>query len=114
MLIVNFIDPAQSKEGKFMGVEGIEVIQSQPGEVSLAIARLQGDHHFAAEVQARFSAINGIHLVETDHVQGVMKVLYDKKALTSLGSLLALKATFSFLFPEVDTIRLAAWLGQFL
>jgi hypothetical protein len=97
-----------------MGFAGIEVIQSQPGEVSLAIARLQGDHHFAGEVKARFSAINGIHLVETDHVRGVMKVLYDKKTLASLSSLLALKAAFSLLFPEVDTLRLAAWLGQYL
>ncbi len=97
-----------------MGFAGIEVIQSQPGEVSLAIARLQGDHGFAAEFKARFLAINGICQVEPDTERGEVLVLYDKKTLTSLGSLLALKATFAHLFPEVDTFRLATWLSQYL
>jgi hypothetical protein len=97
-----------------MGFAGIEVIQSQPGEVSLFIDRLKGDPHFAAEVKSRFSAINGIQQVEPDAARGEVLVLYDKKTLTSLNSLLALKATFSHLFPEVDTFRLATWLSQYL
>lgn len=97
-----------------MTLEGLEVIQSRPGQVSLAIAKLKGDHQFAAEVKARFSAINGIHSVEPDPVGGTVRVLYDKKEMTSLRSLLAQKETFSFFFPEVDAFKLAAWLSQHL
>jgi hypothetical protein len=97
-----------------MGFAGIEVIQAQPGEVNLAIDRLKGDQNFAAEFKTRFSAINGIEQVEPDTERGEVLVLYDKKTLTSFGSLLALKSTFSHLFPEVDTFKLATWLSQYL
>jgi hypothetical protein len=97
-----------------MEFAGIEVIHSQPGEINLAIARLQGDQNFAKEFKSRFSAIHGIYQVEPDAARGEVLVLYDKQALTSLSSLLALKATFSHLFPEVDTFRLATWLSKYL
>ena len=97
-----------------MGFSGIEVIQSLPGEVNLLIDKMKGDQHFAAEFRTRFSAIKGIQLVEPDSEKGEVLVLYDKSALTSIGSLLALKETFSHLFPEVDTFRLASWLSQYL
>jgi len=97
-----------------MGFAGIEVIHSQPGEINLGIDRLQGDQIFAKEFKARFSAIHGIHQVEPDADRGEVLVHYDKKALSSLSSLLALKATFSLLFPEVDTFRLATWLSKHL
>lgn len=97
-----------------MGVAGIEVINSKPGEINLAIDRLQGDQHFAKEFKARFSAIHGVHQVKPDADRGEVLVLYDKKALSSLSSLLALKATFSLLFPGVDTFRLATWLSKHL
>jgi hypothetical protein len=97
-----------------MGFEGIEVVHSQPGEINLAVARLQGDEDFAKEFKARFSAIQGIHQVEPDADRGEVLVLYDKHALFSLSSLLALKATFSHLFPEIDTFSLARWLSKHL
>jgi len=97
-----------------MGFAGIEVIQSQPGEINLAIDRLQGDQNFAKEFKSRFSAIHGIRQVEPDADRGEVQVIYDKKALSSLGSLMALKATFSLLFPEVDTFKLATWLSRHL
>ena len=97
-----------------MEFAGIEVIQSQPGEVNLAVSRLKGDHEFAAEFKARFSAINGIDQVEPDPVRGEVVVIYDKKTLTSMSSLLALKQTFSHLFPEIDAFRLATWLSRYI
>ena len=97
-----------------MEFAGIEVIQSQPGEVNLAVSRLKGDHEFAAEFKARFSAINGIQQVEPDPVRGEVVVLYNKKELTSISSLLALKETFSHFFPEIDTFRLATWLSRYI
>jgi hypothetical protein len=97
-----------------MGVAGIEVIHSRPGEINLAIDRLQGDQDFAAEFKVRFSAIHGIQQVQPDADRGEVRVLYDKQALSSLSSLLALKATFSLLFPEIDTFRLATWLSKHL
>jgi len=97
-----------------MEFAGFEVIQSQPGEINLAIARLQGDQHFAEQLKTRFSAIKGIRQVEPDADRGEVLILYDKNALTSLTSLLALKSTFSYLFPDVDTFRLATWLSQYL
>jgi hypothetical protein len=97
-----------------MGVAGIEVIHSKPGEINLAIDRLQGDPNFATEFKAKFSAIHGIRQVQPDADRGEVLVLYDKQALSSLSSLLALKATFSLLFPEVDTFRLATWISKYL
>ena len=97
-----------------MGFAGIEVIRSQPGELNLAIDRLQGEQHFAKEFKDRFSAIHGIYQVHPDADRGEVVVLYDKQELSSLSSLLALKATFSLLFPEVDTFRLATWLSKYL
>ena len=97
-----------------MEFDGIEVIQFQPGEVNLAVSRLKGDHQFAAEFKARFSAINGIQQVEPDPVRGEVVVFYNKKELTSISSLLALKETFSHFFPEIDTFRLATWLSRYI
>ena len=97
-----------------MEFDGIEVIQFQPGEVNLAVSRLKGDHQFAAEFKARFSAINGIQQVKPDPVRGEVVVLYNKKELTSISSLLALKETFSHFFPEIDTFRLATWLSRYI
>jgi hypothetical protein len=97
-----------------MEFDGIEVIQFQPGEVNLAVSRLKGDQQFAAEFKARFSAINGIQQVEPDPVRGEVVVLYDKKELTSISSLLALKQTFSHFFPEIDAFRLATWLSRYI
>ena len=57
-----------------MGFADIEVIHSQPGEINLAIARLQGDQHFASEFKARFSAIHGVHQVEPNAARGEVLV----------------------------------------
>ena len=97
-----------------MGVAGIEVIHSRPGEINLAIDRLQGDPNFATEFKSKFSAINGIQQVTANADRGEALVLYDKQTLSSLSSLLALKSVFSSLFPEIDTFRLATWLSKYL
>lgn len=97
-----------------MGFQGFEVIQSNPGEISLEIAQLKGDRDFADTLKTRFSAISGIKQVEPDHVRGEVMILYDKQKLTSFSSLLGLKEAFSTLFPEVDTFGLATWLSRYL
>ena len=43
-----------------------------------------------------------------------LAVAYDKRQLTSLMSLFALKAAFHSFFPEVDPMKLASWLSHSL
>lgn len=88
------------------------MIHSQPGQLSLAIDKLKGNLSLTRDFQAGLAAIRGINRVETDPAQGLVVVSYDKQQLTSLMSLLALKATFTTFFPEVNPMRLASWLGQ--
>jgi hypothetical protein len=95
-------------------MNGFAVIHSQPGQLSLAIDKLKGNQDFARDVQAGFADIRGINRVVTDPDQGVLVVSYDKQQITSFMSLLALKSAFADLFPEVDSLQLAAWLSQSL
>jgi len=97
-----------------MGIEGIQVLQSQPGHLSLAINKLKGNHSLAQEVQARFEAIRGITSVEVDPTRGEVQVQYEKEELKSLRSLLALKATVSFFLPEMNPLKLAAFFSEYL
>ena len=93
-------------------MDGFTVMASQPGQLSLAIDKLKGNHDLARDFQAGLAAIRGINRVEADPNQGLVMVSYDKQQLTSLISLLALKATFSTFFPEVNAMDLASWLSQ--
>ena len=49
----------------------------------------------------------GFNQVEADAVQGLVSIDYDRR-VSSLIFLLKLKETFSSLFPEVSTTKLAA------
>ena len=89
-------------------------MDSQPGQLSLAVDKLKGNPDLIREVQAELAAIRGIEQVSTDPALGLLVVAYDKGQLTSFMSLLALKATFSAYFPEVDSMKLAFWLSQSL
>jgi hypothetical protein len=93
-------------------MDGFALIDSQPGRLSLAIDRLKGNQDLARDFQASLAAVRGIHRVETDPDQGLVEVTYDKQQVTSLMSLLALKATFTTCFPEVNPMQLASWLSQ--
>lgn len=93
-------------------MNGFTVMHSQPGQVSLAIDKLKGNHDLARDFQAGLAAIRGINRVEADPVHGLVEVSYDKQQLTSLMSLLALKATFTTFFPEVNAMQLASWLSR--
>ena len=95
-------------------MEGIEIIESRPGQLSLAIGRVKNNQSLAREVEDGFSAIRGIHRVEADYHQGIVSIDYDKQGLTSLRFLLKLKETFSSLFPEISATKLAAWLSRTL
>ena len=95
-------------------MEGIEIIDSRPGQLSLAIERVKHNQTLAREVEDGFSAIRGIHRVEADYHQGIVSIDYDKQGLTSLRFLLKLKETFSSLFPEISATKLAAWLSRTL
>jgi len=95
-------------------LEGFEVIASQPGQISLAIAKVKDNESLAREVEYRFGAIRGIRQVEADAVQGLVLIDYDRRELTSLFSLLKMKEVISSLFPEVNLTQLAAWVSQTL
>ena len=95
-------------------MEGLEIIESRPGRLTLAIARVKDNDALAREVGYRFEAIRGIHQVEADAAQGLVSISYDQQELTSFFSLLKLKATFSALFPEINVTELAACISQTL
>lgn len=95
-------------------MEGIEIIASQPGQLSLAIAKVKDNHALAQEVKYRFGTIRGIRQVEADAVQGLVSINYDRRELTSLFSLLKLKEAFSSLFPEINAVHFAAWISRSL
>ena len=93
-------------------MDGFTMVHSQPGQLSLAIGKLKGNPNLTRDFQAGLATIRGIHRVDADPDQGLVVVCYDKQQLTSLMSLLALKATFTTFFPEVNTMQLATWLSQ--
>ena len=95
-------------------MEGLEIIESRPGWLSLAIAKMKDNDALAREVEDRFGAIRGIHQVEADAAQGLVSINYDREELTSLFSLLKLKETFSALFPEINVTQFAALVSQTL
>ena len=95
-------------------MEGFAVMDSQPGQLSLAVDKFKGNRDLTHQFQAELAAIRGIQKVSTDPDLGLLVVAYDKSQLTSFTSLLALKATFSTFFPEVDSMKLAFWLSQCL
>ena len=95
-------------------MDGFAVMHAQPGQLSLAVDKLKGNQELAREVQAGLIAIRGIHRAEADPEQGLVVVSYDKQQLTSLTSLLALKATFTTFFPEINLMHLASWLSRSL
>jgi hypothetical protein len=95
-------------------MDGFEIIHSQPGQLNLAVDKLKGNQAFARDVQAGLAGIRGINRVTTDPDKGVLMVSYDKQQVTSFMSLLALKSAFASLFPEVDSMQLAAWLSRSL
>jgi len=95
-------------------MDGFTIIASRPGQLSLAIDKLKGNHNLMREFQAGLAGIGGIHRVEADPNQGLVVVSYDKQQVTSLMSLLALKATFATFFPEINAIKLASRLSQSL
>jgi hypothetical protein len=95
-------------------LEGIEIIASRPGQLSLAITRVRDNEVLARQVEERFGAISGIHQVEADAVRGLVSIGYDRQRLSSLSFLLQLKEAFSALFPEVSATKLAASLSRSL
>jgi hypothetical protein len=92
-------------------LEDIEIIASRPGQLSLAIIRVKDNEVLARQVEERFGAINGIHQVEADAVQGLVSIDYDRQRLSSLSFLLQLKETFAALFPEVSASQLLQSVG---
>ncbi len=95
-------------------MEGIEIIESRPGQLSLAIDQVKHIQVLAREVEDGFAAIRGIHRVEADYHQGTVSIDYNQRELTSLRFLLKLKETFSTLFPEVSPTKLVARLSRIL
>ena len=92
-------------------MNGFEVRDSGPGYLSLAIVELKHNQDLAREIQERFSPIRGIHQLEVDAGEGWLTVFFNYRQLTSLFSLLALKAAFTAVFPEVGMGELASLLS---
>ena len=97
-----------------MNIEGIEVLQAEPGRLSLAVDKLKGNASLAEEFQVRFSGIRGITNVEVDPVRGEVQMLFVKEELASLSSLWALKDAMGVFFPEISTMQLASYFGKYL
>ncbi len=95
-------------------MEGFEIIDSRPGQLSLAIAKVKDNDDLAREVEHRFGAIRGIHQVQADSAQGLVSINYDRQELASFFSLLKLKETFSSLFPDINLSQLASWVNRTL
>jgi hypothetical protein len=93
-------------------MNGFNIVASRPGQISLAIDKLRGNHDLTREFQTDLSGIRGINRVEADPEQGLVVVSYNKQQVTSLLSLLALKATFSTFFAEVNVMQLASRLSE--
>jgi len=72
---------------------------------------LKDNQGLAQEIRERFSPIRGIHQLEVDSGEGWLTVFFNYRQLTSLFSLLALKAAFTAVFPEVSTGELASLLS---
>ncbi len=51
-------------------MDGFAVVHSQPGQLSLAIDKLKGNHNLTRDFQAGLAAIRGIHRVEADSGPG--------------------------------------------
>ncbi len=97
-----------------MNIEGIEIIQAEPGHLSLAVAKLKGNKSLSEEFQGRFAEIRGITSVEVDPIRGVVQMYYIKDEVTSLRSLWALKDVMCIFFPEVNTMQLVSYFGKYL
>lgn len=95
-------------------MQGFALMEAQPGCLTLEVARLKGDEELARRLTERFSAVDGIRAVWADAAAGTVRVEYDRERLRSWSSLWALKSAFQDLFPEVDSLALASWLGPHL
>jgi hypothetical protein len=93
-------------------MNGIEVRETGPGFLSLAVVRLKDNQEMARVIRERFSPIQGIQRLEIDHTAGLLSVSYNYREVTSLFSLLALKQAFNTVFPEVNVGELASLLKE--
>ncbi len=97
-----------------MNIEGIEVLQAEPGRLNLSVAKLKGNAPLAEKFQTRFAGIQGITRVEVNPERGEVEMHYNKGEITSLRSMWDLKDAMSTFFPEVNAMQLAAYFGQYL
>lgn len=95
-------------------MQGFTLVEAQPGSLTLGVARLKGNEELARRLRERFATVDGIRSVTADAAAGTVRVEYDRERLRSWSSLWALKTAFQDLFPEVDSLALASWLGPHL
>ncbi len=91
-------------------MNGIEVRETGPGFLSLAVVDLKNNHEMALAIRERFSSIQGIQRLEIDPTAGLLTVSYNYREVTSIFSLLALKQAFNTIFPDVNVMELASLL----
>jgi hypothetical protein len=92
-------------------MDGVTILHSQPGQLSLAIPKLKGNPDLARQLEARLLAIRGITAAAVNHQVGEVEVRYQRETLTSFTSLWALKDVMSHFFPEINAGELAAVLN---
>lgn len=97
-----------------MTSDGITVLQAQPGELTLKVAKLQGQDNLARALEARFRTIRGITQVQADAAQGVLYLRFDPDTITSWRSLWALRSAVATFFPEINPLELANLLKKHL
>jgi hypothetical protein len=81
-------------------MDGFTLMASQPGQLSLAIDKLKGNHDLARKFQAGLAVIRGINRVEANPDQGLVEVSYDKRQITSLDVVISSESHFFHLFPR--------------
>jgi hypothetical protein len=92
-------------------MDGVTILSSQPGQLSLGIAKLKGNPDLARELEAHLLSIRGITEVKVDPQVGEVEIRYQRETLTSFTSLWALKDVMSHFFPEINAWELAAALS---
>lgn len=95
-----------------MEIEGLKVVHALPGRVRLKVAKIKGNPAMARKAEEKLAKVPGIRQVEAKPGTGSLLIHYDTEHLFSMASLEILSATLGELFPEIEAVTMATWLGS--
>jgi hypothetical protein len=95
-----------------MEIEGLKVVHALPGRVRLKVSKVKGNPALARQAQEKLAKVPGIREVEAKPGTGSLLINYDTEHLFSIASLEILSETLGELFPEIEAVTMAAWLGS--